>query len=68
LLLTAPAPLRGARSLAHSPPHSPTRPQRDRKVINVDPRANPGDNTTRTEVRTSECLQAVIFDHFTKRQ
>jgi hypothetical protein len=42
--------------------------KRDRKVINVDPRANPGDNTTRTEVRTSECLQAVIFDHFTKRQ
>ena len=42
--------------------------KRDRKVINVDPRANPGDNTTRTEVRTGECLQAVIFDHFTKRQ
>jgi hypothetical protein len=42
--------------------------KRDRKVINVDPRANPGDNTTRTEIRTAECLQAVVWDHFTRRK
>ena len=42
--------------------------KRDRKVINVDPRANPGDNSTRTEIRTHECLQAVIYDHFTRRK
>jgi hypothetical protein len=42
--------------------------KRDRKVINVDPRANPGDNTTRTEVRTGEALQVVIYDHFTRRR
>lgn len=42
--------------------------KRDRKVINVDPKANPGDNTTRTEIRTSEHLQVVIYDHFTRRK
>lgn len=42
--------------------------KRDRKVINVDPRANPGDNTTRTEVRTPEYAQAVIWDHFMRRK
>ena len=31
--------------------------KRDRKVINVDPRAKPGDNSTRTELETSEYLQ-----------
>lgn len=42
--------------------------KRDRKVINVDPKSSPGDNTTRTEVRTTEYYQAVIFDHFTRRK
>jgi hypothetical protein len=42
--------------------------KRDRKVINVDPRANPGDNTTRTEVRTTEALQVVIYDHFSRKR
>ena len=32
--------------------------KRDRKVINVDPRLKPGDNSTRTELMTSEFLQA----------
>jgi hypothetical protein len=35
-------------------------------VINVDPAAPAGDNTTRTEVRTGEYLQAVLFDHYTR--
>jgi len=42
--------------------------KRDRKVINVDPKAPPGDNTTRTEIRTSEFFQCVIYDHFTRRK
>lgn len=42
--------------------------KRDRKVINVDPKANPGDNSTRTEIRTSEYLQVVIYDHMTRRK
>lgn len=31
--------------------------KRDRKVINVDPRLKPGDNSTRTELTTNEFLQ-----------
>lgn len=42
--------------------------KRDRKVINVDPKANPGDNTTRTEIKTHEYLQVVIYDHMTRRK
>ncbi|GMH97039.1 hypothetical protein TrST_g5964 [Triparma strigata] len=42
--------------------------KRDRKVINVDPNANPGDNSTRTEIKTSEYLQVVIYDHMTRRK
>mmetsp|Transcript_74194 Transcript_74194/g.179456 ORF Transcript_74194/g.179456 Transcript_74194/m.179456 type:complete len:241 (-) Transcript_74194:41-763(-) len=42
--------------------------KRDRKVINVDPKANPGDNSTRTEIRTKEYLQVVIYDHMTRRK
>ena len=42
--------------------------KRDRKVINVDPKAVPGDNSTRTEVQTDEYIQAVIYDHVTRRK
>ncbi|KAJ0404480.1 hypothetical protein P43SY_008800 [Pythium insidiosum] len=42
--------------------------KRDRKVVNVDPKANPGDNSTRTEIRTKEYLQVVIYDHMTRRK
>ena len=42
--------------------------KRDRKVINVDPSANPGDNSTRTEIETSEYMQVVIYDHMTRRK
>lgn len=42
--------------------------KRDRKVINVDPKANPGDNSTRTEIETNEYLQVVIYDHMTRRK
>ena len=42
--------------------------KRDRKVINVDPKANPGDNSTRTEIKTTEYIQVVIYDHMTRRK
>ena len=42
--------------------------KRDRKVINVDPRAKPGDNSTRTELKTEEYMQVVIYDHVTRRR
>jgi len=42
--------------------------KRDRKVINVDPHANPGDNTTRLEVIDTAYVQIVIYDHFTRRK
>ena len=42
--------------------------KRDRKIINVDPQADPGDNSTRTEIETDEFEQVVIFDHVTRRR
>ncbi|KAG6576581.1 Pyruvate kinase [Phytophthora cinnamomi] len=42
--------------------------KRDRKVVNVDPKANPGDNSTRTEIKTKEYLQVVVYDHMTRRK
>lgn len=42
--------------------------KRDRKVINVDPRARPGDNSTRTELVTDEYMQVVLYDHVTRRR
>lgn len=36
----------------------------DRKIINVDPWADPGEHATRTEVETGEYVQVVIFDHY----
>ncbi|KAL0592602.1 hypothetical protein ABG067_000166 [Albugo candida] len=42
--------------------------KRDRKVLNVDPKANPGDHSSRTEIPTKDYLQVVIFDHMTRRK
>ncbi|XP_064306838.1 cilia- and flagella-associated protein 299 isoform X1 [Phalacrocorax carbo] len=39
----------------------------DRKIINVDPKAYPGDNTTRTPVKTDLYLHVVIYDHIIRR-
>ena len=40
----------------------------DRKIINVDPKTSPGDNSTRTEITTPECFQCVIYDHINRRR
>jgi hypothetical protein len=40
----------------------------DRKVLNVDPKSNPGDNSTRTEVYDDSYMQVVLFDHVTRRR
>jgi hypothetical protein len=42
--------------------------KRDRKVINVDPNAECGDNSTRHVVKTREYIQVVIYDHMTRRK
>jgi hypothetical protein len=42
--------------------------KRDRKVVNVDPGSDPGDNTTRTEIKTKEYMQVVVYDHMTRRK
>mmetsp|Transcript_39578 Transcript_39578/g.112245 ORF Transcript_39578/g.112245 Transcript_39578/m.112245 type:complete len:240 (+) Transcript_39578:133-852(+) len=42
--------------------------KRDRKLINVDPRARPGDNSTRMEIETDEYMQVVLYDHVTRRR
>ncbi|KAJ3227243.1 hypothetical protein HK099_002936 [Clydaea vesicula] len=43
--------------------------KRDRKIINVDPKeSKPGDNTTRTQIRCSEHIQVVIYDHLSRRK
>jgi hypothetical protein len=42
--------------------------KRDRKVINVDPKSKPGDNSIRTELKTGEYYQVVIYDHMTRRK
>ncbi|XP_042637720.1 cilia- and flagella-associated protein 299 [Orycteropus afer afer] len=42
--------------------------KRDRKILNVDPKAQPGDNSTRTSIQTDLYIQAVIFDHISRRK
>ncbi|KAK6191836.1 cilia- and flagella-associated protein 299 [Patella vulgata] len=43
--------------------------KRDRKIINVDPKASsPGDNSTRTIIETPRYIQIVIYDHITRRK
>jgi hypothetical protein len=42
--------------------------KRDRKVINVDPKAFSGDNSSRHEIKTHEYIQLVIYDHMTRRK
>ncbi|XP_072921330.1 cilia- and flagella-associated protein 299 isoform X2 [Hemitrygon akajei] len=42
--------------------------KRDRKVINVDPKGTPGDNTTRNLIETELYVQVVIYDHVTRRK
>lgn len=43
--------------------------KKDRKIINVDPKAvTPGDNTTRTQLSTIKYTQVVLYDHITRRK
>ena len=42
--------------------------KRDRKIINVNPEVNPGDNTLRVEIDTKEYVQVVLYDHSTRRR
>mmetsp|Transcript_34513 Transcript_34513/g.77989 ORF Transcript_34513/g.77989 Transcript_34513/m.77989 type:complete len:234 (+) Transcript_34513:79-780(+) len=42
--------------------------KRDRKVVNVDPKVDPGDNSKRHDVPTNEYIQVVIFDHMMRKK
>jgi hypothetical protein len=43
--------------------------KRDRKMLNVDPKAaSPGDNSTRTVIDSPKYMQVVIYDHVTRRK
>lgn len=42
--------------------------KRDRKLINVDPKGEPGDNSQRLNIKTDEYIQVVIFDHMTRKK
>ena len=43
--------------------------KRDRKILNVDPKApTPGDNSTRAAIDTPRYTQVVIYDHITRRK
>ncbi|CAD5112863.1 DgyrCDS2075 [Dimorphilus gyrociliatus] len=43
--------------------------KRDRKTLNVDPKASsPGDNSTRTVIETPKYQQVVVYDHTTRRK
>nr|KAF6430941.1 cilia and flagella associated protein 299 [Rousettus aegyptiacus] len=42
--------------------------KRDRKILNVDPKAPPGDNSTRIPIQTKLYIQVVIFDHISRRK
>jgi len=42
--------------------------KRDRKVIIVDPKVEPGDNSKRHDIKTNEYIQVVIFDHMTRKK
>lgn len=45
------------------------RNKRDRKIVNVDPRAvTPGENSIRADIKDPNYLHVVIFDHITKRK
>jgi len=42
--------------------------KRDRKILNVDPKSSPGDNSTRVVMDSSKYIQVVIYDHITRRK
>lgn len=42
--------------------------KRDRKVIDVDPGARPGDNSARFEIKTDEYRHVVLYDHVSRRR
>lgn len=42
--------------------------KRDRKIVNVNPECEPGDNSTRIEIKSPEYTQVVFYDHSTRRR
>ncbi|CAO2639251.1 Cilia- and flagella-associated protein 299 [Lemmus lemmus] len=42
--------------------------KRDRKILNVDPKVHPGDNSVRIPIHTELYRHAVLFDHVSRRK
>merc|ERR1712167_517517 len=43
--------------------------KRDRKIVNVDPKAaGPEDNSSRNSIDAKQYIQALIYDHLTRRK
>jgi len=42
--------------------------KRDRKIVNVDPKSKPGDNSKRVKIASDLYTQVVIYDHMTRRK
>ncbi|XP_072520827.1 cilia- and flagella-associated protein 299 [Salminus brasiliensis] len=42
--------------------------KRDQKILNVDPKTSPGDNSSRTSLSSDLYIQVVIYDHNTRRK
>ncbi|KAM6953973.1 cilia- and flagella-associated protein 299 [Aplochiton taeniatus] len=42
--------------------------KRDRKILNVDPKVPPGDNSSRSPLQSDLYIQVVIYDHITRRR
>ncbi|XP_038196110.1 cilia- and flagella-associated protein 299 isoform X1 [Arvicola amphibius] len=42
--------------------------KRDRKILNVDPKAQPGDNSARIPIQTELYMHVVLFDHISRRK
>ncbi|XP_012992434.1 cilia- and flagella-associated protein 299 [Esox lucius] len=40
----------------------------DRKILNVDPKVMPGDNSSRAPLQSDLYIQVVIYDHITRKQ
>ncbi|XP_051026772.1 cilia- and flagella-associated protein 299 [Acomys russatus] len=42
--------------------------KRDKKILNVDPKAHPGDSSTRVPIQTELYTHALLFDHIFRRK
>lgn len=54
--------------LAKGPGGLQFKSKKDRKIITVDPKAEPGDNSRRVDINDPSFAQVILFDHVTRRK